>query len=94
MKVYLVSEIICFMDERMNKRFEVFKTKEDAIEYKEWLIEEWIADLADVNFCEEEDVEDFIHINYNSPCLWGFTNEDCSEEVEIEITELDLLSIK
>ena len=39
MKVYLVSEVKCYSDQPMIKRFETFSTEEDAIEYKNWLKE-------------------------------------------------------
>ena len=40
MKVYLVSEVIACPDERMQKKFELFKSKEDAIEFLQWKKEE------------------------------------------------------
>ena len=48
MKIYLVSEIYSFSDERMSKKFEVFETKEAALEYKEAVKEAIIMDLLDL----------------------------------------------
>ena len=95
MKVYLVSEVRCYNDESMVKNFEVFSTEEDAIKYKDWLVENWIEDLMKgYNVETIEDLEMYIEITYDMNCIWGFLNEDCSEEVEIEVTELDLSSVK
>lgn len=95
MKVYLVSEVKCYNDESMSKNFEVFSTEEDAIKYKDWLVENWIEDLMEGHNVETiEDLETYIEITYDMNHIWGFLNEDYSEEVEIEVTELDLSSIK
>ena len=44
MKVYLVSEVAYYSygNDPINKKFEMFKTKEDAIKYKEKSAEKWI----------------------------------------------------
>lgn len=94
MKIYLVSEVKCYSDEPMIKRFETFTTEEDAIEYKNWLKEKWIAEYMDYYNCEEDELEDWIEITSDMDCLWGTLNSDGTEELEIEVTELDLSSIK
>ena len=94
MKVYLVSEVKCYSDQLMIKRFETFSTEEDAIEYKNWLKETWIAEYMDHYDCEEDELEDWIEITYDMDCLWGTLSSDGTEELEIEVTELDLSSIK
>ena len=94
MKVYLVSEVKCSSDEPMSKRFEAFTTEEDAIKYKNWLKENWITEYMDYYDCEEDEIEDWINITYDMDCLWGTLSSDGTEELEIEVTELDLSSIK
>ena len=94
MKVYLVSEVIAYSDEPMVKRFEAFTTEKDAIKYKNWLKENWIAEYMDYYECEEDELEDWIEITYDMDCLWGTLSPDGIEELEIEVIELDLSSIK
>ena len=94
MKIYLVSEVECYDDTPMSKRFEVFSTKEDAIKYKNWLKENWIAIYMDYYDCEEDEIENWIYITHDKDYLWGTLNSDGTEELEIEVTELDLSSIK
>ena len=63
MKAYLVSEIIAYPDERMQKKFELFKSKEDAIEYLQWKKEELVNDIAehyDYDESEDGDIEDYL----------------------------------
>ena len=95
-KVYLVSHIQCWNDQAMDKQFQLFNTREDAIRYKNELKDAIIEDLLDYyeakdyddlfgNWCEETHDYDF---------CWGYLDADGTHEVEIEVTELDILSWK
>lgn len=95
MKIYLVSEICAFSDERMCKSFEVFETKEAALEYKEAVKEARIIDLLDLEGLEDEDeLFEIYEETYDYEFCWGYLSPDCTEEFELEITELDLLTWK
>ena len=95
-KVYLVSHIQCWNDQAMDKSFQLFNTKEDAIAYKNELKTAIIADL--IEYYEARDEDDlFSHWceeTYNYECCWGYLNSDSTHEVEIEVDELDILSWK
>ena len=95
MKIYLVSEITCSSYDFMTKKFEAFTTKKDAVEYKSWLVDNWLNDLMEYYKCKSiNDLEVYVDIEEHDDTLWGYTCDDGAEEVEIEITELDLSSIK
>lgn len=95
MKIYLVSEVYSFSDERMYKKFEVFETKEAALEYKEAVKEAIIIDLLNLENLEDEDeLFEIYEETYDYESCWGYLNPDCSEEFELEITELNLLTWK
>ena len=98
MKVYLVSEVIACPDERMQKRFELFKSKEDAIEYLQWRKEEFINDIAehyDYDESEDRDIEDYlmdyIETIIDEDYYWAIIDD--VEEIELEVTELNVSSI-
>ena len=98
MKVYLFSEVIAYPDERMQKSFELFKSKEDAIEFLQWKREEFINDIAeyyDYDEFEDGDIEDYL-----MDCIDTIIDEsyhwaiiDDVEEIELEVTELNVSSI-
>ena len=98
MKVYLVSEVIACPDERMQKRFELFKSKEDAIEFLQWKKEEFINDIAehyDYDESEDRDIEDYlmdyIDVIVDENYYWAIIDD--VEEIELEVTELNVSSI-
>jgi hypothetical protein len=98
MKVYLVSEIIASPDERMQKSFELFKSKEDAIEYLQWKKEEFVNDIAehyDYGESEDRDIEDYlmdwVDIVIDEDYHWVIIDD--VEEIELEVTELNISSI-
>ena len=98
MKAYLVSEVIACPDERMQKRFELFKSKEDAIEYLQWRKEEFINDIAehyDYDESEDRDIEDYlmdyIDVIVDENYYWAIIDD--VEEIELEVTELNVSSI-
>ena len=98
MKVYLVSEVIACPDERMQKKFELFKSKEDAIEYLQWKKEEFINDIAehyDYDESEDRDIEDYlmdyIETIVDENYYWAIIDD--VEEIELEVTELNVSSI-
>ena len=95
MKIYLVSEIYSYTDDRMTKEFQIFYDKESAIEYKEAVKEAIISDLmeyADVK--DEDELFQFYEITNDYDILWGYLSPDCTTEFELEVTELDILSWK
>ena len=95
MKIYLVSEIYSYTDERMTKEFQIFYDKESAIEYKEAVKEAIILDLMEYADVEDEDeLFQFYEITYDYDTLWGYLSPDCTTEFELEVTELDILSWK
>lgn len=98
MKVYLVSEVIACPDERMQKKFELFKSKEDAIEFLQWKKEEFINDIAehyDYDESEDRDIEDYlmdyIDVIIDEDYYWAIIDD--VEEIELEVTELNVSSI-
>ena len=98
MKVYLVSEVIACPDERMQKKFELFKSKEDAIEYLQWKKEEFVNDIAehyDYDESEDRDIEDYlmdyIETIIDEDYYWAIIDD--VEEIELEVTELNVSSI-
>ena len=98
MKVYLVSEVIACPDERMQKKFELFKSKEDAIEYLQWKKEEFVNDIAehyDYDESEDRDIEDYlmdyIETIIDEDYYWAIIDD--VEEIELEVTELNISSI-
>ena len=98
MKVYLVSEVIACPDERMQKKFELFKSKEDAIEFLQWKKEEFINDIAehyDYDESEDRDIEDYlmdyIETIIDEDYYWAIIDD--VEEIELEVTELNVSSI-
>ena len=98
MKAYLVSEVIACPDERMQKRFELFKSKEDAIEYLQWKKEEFVNDIAehyDYDESEDRDIEDYlmdyIDVIIDEDYYWAIIDD--VEEIELEVTELNISSI-
>ena len=98
MKVYLFSEVIAYPDERMQKSFELFKSKEDAIEYLQWKKEELVNDIAehyDYDESEDRDIEDYlmdyIDIIIDENYHWAIIDD--VEEIELEVTELNVSSI-
>ena len=98
MKAYLVSEVIACPDERMQKRFELFKSKEDAIEFLQWKKEEFINDIAehyDYDESEDRDIEDYlmdyIDVIIDEDYYWAIIDD--VEEIELEVTELNVSSI-
>lgn len=98
MKVYLVSEVIACPDERMQKKFELFKSKEDAIEFLQWKREEFINDIAehyDYDESEDRDIEDYlmdyIDVIIDEDYYWAIIDD--VEEIELEVTELNVSSI-
>ena len=95
-KVYLVSYIQCWNDQAMDKQFQLFNTREDAIKYKNELKDAIIEDL--LNYYEAKDYDDLFN-NWceetcDYECCWGYLNEDCTHEVDIEVDELDIFSWK
>ena len=96
-KIYLVSYIQCWNDQAMEKNFQLFNTKEDAIKYKDELKATIIADLIDYYEVEDEDElfgGRWCEETYDYECCWGYLDSDYSHEVEIEVDELDILSWK
>ena len=98
MKVYLVSEVVACPDERMYKKFELFKSKEDAIEFLQWKREEFINDIAehyDYDEFEDGDIEeylmDYIETIVDEDYYWVVIDD--VEEIELEVTELNISSI-
>ena len=92
MKIYLVSEIYSYTDDRMTKEFQIFYDKESAIEYKEAVKEAIISDLMEYAEVEDEDeLFQFYEITNDYDTLWGYLSPDCTTEFELEVTELDLL---
>ncbi len=95
-KIYLVSHIQCWTDQAMEKSFQLFNTKEDAIQYKNELKAAIIADLMD--YYEAENYDELFtrwcEETYDYECCWGYLNGDGTHEVEIEVDELDILSWK
>ena len=98
MKVYLVSEVIACPDERMQKKFELFQSKEDAIEFLQWKKEEFINDIAehyDYDESEDRDIEDYlmdyIDVIIDEDYYWAIIDD--VEEIELEVTELNVSSI-
>ena len=95
MKIYLVSEIYSYTDERMSKEFQIFYDKESAIEYKEAVKEAIISDLMEyVDVEDEDELFQFYEITHDYDTLWGYLSPDCTTEFELEVTELDILSWK
>lgn len=95
-KLYLVSYIQCWSDQAMEKSFQLFSTKEDAIRYKNELKATIIADL--MNYYDAEDQNDLFsnwcEETHDYECCWGYLSDDGTHEVEIEVDELDILSWK
>lgn len=89
-KIYLVSEVQCFNDERMCKRFSSHKSKEDAIKQFEQLKSLWNHELCDYYDCTNDELEEWIEITCDEWYLFSWLSSDGCTEVEIEITELEL----
>ena len=96
MKVYLVSHIKCWTDQAMEKDFQLFQTKEDALEYLNVLKTAIIDDLIDYYEAKDEDdlFRNCCEETYNYEDVWGYLSGDCTLEVEIEVNELNILSWK
>ena len=93
-KIYLVSNIEAYSDECLNKKFEIFKTKEEAIEYKNWLVEAYKTNWCDYYECDDDELEDWIEIMYETETQFKVLEHDGTEEIDIEIIELDISSIE
>ena len=93
-KIYLVSNIEAYSDECLNKKFEIFKTKKEAIEYKNWLVEAYKANWCDYYECDDDELEDWIEIMYETETQFKVLEHDGTEEIDIEIIELDISSIE
>jgi hypothetical protein len=95
-KVYLVSHVQCWNDQAMEKNFQLFNTKEDAVAYKNELKAAIIADLIEYYEARDEDdlFNNWCEEKYDYECCWGYLNSDYTHEVEVEVDELDILSWK
>lgn len=93
-KIYLVSNIEAYSDECLNKNFEIFKTKTEAIEYKNWLVEAYKTNWCDYYECDDDELEDWIEIMYETETQFKVLEQDGTEEIDIEIIELDISSIE
>ena len=93
-KIYLVSNIEAYSDECLNKKFEIFKTKKEAIEYKNWLVEAYKTNWCDYYECDDDELEDWIEIMYETETQFKGLQQDGTEEIDIEIIELDISSIE
>ena len=95
-KVYLVSHVQCWNDQAMDKSFQLFNTKEDAIRYKNELKDAIVEDLLDYYGAKDYDdlFNHWCEETFDYERCWGYLNGDCTHEVEIEVDELDILSWK
>lgn len=93
--VYLVSKIECWSDELACKEFDCFSNKDDALQYFEQQVELYICHLCDYYDLEENSLElleeEYITVVHNGPRLFVALSFDGTEEVQIELTELELL---
>ena len=95
MKIYLVSVIYAYPDERMSKRFEVFEDKDSAKKYFNEFKQAVIDDLLELEDLEDVDeLFNYYEETYDYDTLWGYLAPDCTVELELEIEELDLLTWK
>ncbi len=93
MKIYLVSETWCWSDERMEKHFAAFSNKEDAIRFKDRQVDLIVYNYCDMYDCENNSLDDLVEwvtVTANSPMLFGILSCDGTEEIEIEVTELEV----
>ena len=94
MKVYLVSKIKCWSDEIAYKEYDCFSNKEDAIKRFEQQVDLYICHLCDYYDFEINSLElledEYITVVHNGPNLFIALSFDGTEEVQIELTELDL----
>ena len=93
--IYLVSKIKCWSDELACKEDYAFKNLEDALEKQEQLVDLYICHLCDYYDLEENSLElleeEYITVVHNGPRLFVALSFDGTEEVQIELTELELL---
>ena len=93
MKVYLVSKVICWSDEKMEKDFHCFSDIETALSFKDRLVDLYIAEQCDIYDCEHNDLElleNYLDVTHNGKMLFATLSCDGTEELEIEVTELEL----
>ena len=90
-KIYLVSEIQCYSDDVMQKRFKSFDTIEAALKYKDELVSLWKHDLCEYYDCTSNELEDNIDVIRNYELEWSFLSSDCTQEVSIEVTAVELV---
>ena len=93
--IYLVSKIKCWSDELAYKESYAFKNLEDALEKHEQLVDLYICHLCDYYDLEENSLElledEYITVIHNGPRFFVAISFDGTEEVQIELTELELL---
>ena len=90
-KIYLVSEIQCYCDDTMQKRFKAFSNIEEALEYKEQLVSLWDHELCDYYDCTRNELKDYIEVIRDYELEWSFLSSDCAQEVSIEVTAVELV---
>lgn len=94
MKTYLVSKIKCWSDELAYKDYYLYQDLEDALEKLQQLVDLYICDLCDYYDLEENSLElleeQYITIVHNGPRFFCAIVFDGTEEIQIELTELEL----
>ena len=95
MKIYLVSIIYTYPDERMSKRFEAFEDKDSAKKYFDEFKQVVIDDLLELEGFEDVDeLFNYYEETYDYDTLWGYLAPEGTIEFELEIEELNLLTWK
>ena len=95
MNVYLVSKVICWPDETMDKEFYCFENYEDAIAYKNKLLDLYVCGLCDYFDLEENSLdalldEDYLTVVHDGNRYFSAISFDGTEEIDIEVTELEV----
>jgi hypothetical protein len=95
MKIYLVSRIKCWSDEIAYKDFWCYSNKQQALDELQRLVDLYVCDLCDYYDLEYNSLElleeEYITVVHNGPKLFIALTFDGTEEIQIELTELELL---
>lgn len=90
-KVYLVSKVIAYSFETMNKNFIIYKDKKEAQECFDRLVNDYIEDCMDYYDCSKEELLEYYDINNYSDSLFCALTKTGEEEIEIELCEIGVL---
>ena len=88
-KIYLVSKVMTYSFETMNKNFIIYKDKKEAQECFDRLVSDYIEDCMDYYECSREELSEHCDINSDSDSLFCALTKSGEEEIEIELTEME-----